>query len=93
KHVVASWWRENSKEAYSSGLDALARALQNWSKSRKGERKGPRVGFPPLPEEGARPRVGAVYHRRDPGGRQEPRRPAPDRAGEDPRTDHGPGPS
>ena len=30
KHEVAPWWRENSKEAYSSGLDALARALTNW---------------------------------------------------------------
>ena len=40
------WWRENSKEAYSSGLESLANALSNWSKSRKGERKGRRVGFP-----------------------------------------------
>ncbi len=39
KHRVAPWWRENSKEAYASGLDGLARALQNWSKSRQGERK------------------------------------------------------
>ena len=40
------WWTENSKEAYSSGLEALANALSNWSKSRKGARKGRRVGFP-----------------------------------------------
>ena len=40
------WWRENSKEAASSGLRALASALSNWSKSRKGKRKGARVGFP-----------------------------------------------
>ena len=40
------WWRENSKEAYSSGLEALAKGLLNWSKSRKGERKGRKVGFP-----------------------------------------------
>ncbi|MBF1159527.1 MAG: IS200/IS605 family element transposase accessory protein TnpB [Thermobifida sp.] len=40
------WWRENSKEAYSSGLESLANALSNWAKSRKGERKGRRVGFP-----------------------------------------------
>lgn len=40
------WWRENSKEAYNSGLESLADALSNWSKSRKGERKGRRVGFP-----------------------------------------------
>ena len=40
------WWRENSKEAYSSGLEALAKGLSNWVKSRKGARKGRRVGFP-----------------------------------------------
>ena len=40
------WWRENSKESYSSGLESLAKGLSNWSKSRKGERKGRRVGFP-----------------------------------------------
>ena len=40
------WWRENSKEAASSGLRALASALSNWSKSRKGKRKGRRVEFP-----------------------------------------------
>lgn len=40
------WWRENSKEAYSSGLESLANALSNWVKSRKGQRKGKRVGFP-----------------------------------------------
>ena len=40
------WWRENSKEAYSSGLESLANALSNWAKSRKGARKGRRMGFP-----------------------------------------------
>ena len=40
------WWGENSKEAYSSGLEALAKGLLNWSKSRRGDRKGRRVGFP-----------------------------------------------
>ena len=52
KHAVAvaedgtPWWEENSKEAYASGCQALANALENWSASRKGRRKGPRVGFP-----------------------------------------------
>jgi IS605 OrfB family transposase len=46
KDQVAPWWRENSKEAYSSGLDALARALANWLASKQGRRQGPRVGFP-----------------------------------------------
>jgi putative transposase len=46
KDQVAPWWRENSKEAYSSGLDALARGLKNWVDSKHGRRKGGPVGFP-----------------------------------------------
>jgi putative transposase len=46
KDEVAPWWAENSKEAYNSGLDALVRALKNWSDSRNGYRKGRPVGFP-----------------------------------------------
>ncbi|HEX7165215.1 MAG TPA: IS607 family element RNA-guided endonuclease TnpB [Trebonia sp.] len=46
KDDAAPWWAENSKEAYSSGLDALARGLEAWSKSRKGERAGKAAGFP-----------------------------------------------
>lgn len=42
----APWWGENSKEAYNTGLDGLARGLDGWSKSRKGERAGRVVGFP-----------------------------------------------
>ena len=40
------WWAENSKEAANTGLDALAKGLSNWAKSRKGARKGRKVGFP-----------------------------------------------
>ena len=40
------WWSQNSKEAYSMGLRSLARGFSNWSKSRKGQRKGKRIGFP-----------------------------------------------
>ena len=40
------WWSQNSKEAYSRALRDLAQGLSNWSKSRKGKRKGRRVGFP-----------------------------------------------
>ena len=46
KDTLAPWWRENSKEAYSSGLDALARGLAAWSGSRSGKRRGPKRGFP-----------------------------------------------
>jgi putative transposase len=46
KHEVAPWWPANSKEAYSSGLDGLARALKNWADARHGRRKGATMGFP-----------------------------------------------
>ena len=40
------WWSQNSKESYSMALRSLAQGFSNWSKSRKGQRKGRRVGFP-----------------------------------------------
>ena len=46
KHQLAPWWAENSKEAYSCGLDALARGLDAYFRSRDGTRQGRRVGFP-----------------------------------------------
>ncbi|MGW5669398.1 IS607 family element RNA-guided endonuclease TnpB [Micromonospora sp. NPDC003776] len=46
KPDVAPWWRECSKEAFNTGLDALACGLKNWSDWRAGKRKGRRVGFP-----------------------------------------------
>ncbi|MFF5210810.1 IS607 family element RNA-guided endonuclease TnpB [Streptosporangium sp. NPDC000396] len=46
KDTVAPWWADNSKEAYNTGLDGLARALTNWSASRTGTRAGRPVGFP-----------------------------------------------
>ncbi|MFL6266870.1 MAG: IS607 family element RNA-guided endonuclease TnpB [Actinomycetes bacterium] len=46
KAAVAPWWADNSKEAYSSGLDALARGLRNWADAKQGRRAGARVGFP-----------------------------------------------
>jgi Helix-turn-helix domain len=52
KDQVAPWWTENSKEAYVSGLDGLARALKNWSDSRSGRRKGRPVSFPRFKKKG-----------------------------------------
>jgi putative transposase len=46
KGDVAPWWGENGKESYNTGLDGLARGLDAWAKSRKGERAGAAVGFP-----------------------------------------------
>jgi hypothetical protein len=54
KHTAAPWWAENSKEAYSSGLADLARALENWSASKNGKRKGP------TPQPGLRPAAVAL---------------------------------
>lgn len=46
KLEVAPWWPEVSKEAFNTGLDALARGLKNWASSRSGKRAGRPVGFP-----------------------------------------------
>jgi putative transposase len=46
KDERAPWWPDNSKEAYNSGLDALARGLKAFSDSRAGRRRGPKVAFP-----------------------------------------------
>ncbi|BBN50863.1 transposase [Mycobacterium avium subsp. hominissuis] len=46
KADYAPWWPENSKEAYNTGLDGLARGLDAWSSSRRGQRAGKAVGFP-----------------------------------------------
>ena len=47
------WWSQNSKEAYSGGLRSLAQGFSNWSQSRKGQRKGKRVGFPKFKSKNA----------------------------------------
>jgi putative transposase len=41
-----AWWGENSKCAYQEAFRDLDRALGNFIKSRKGARKGKRLGFP-----------------------------------------------
>jgi putative transposase len=46
KREIAPWWAQNSKEAYNSGLDALARGLKQYSASCSGRRRGPGIGFP-----------------------------------------------
>ena len=47
------WWSQNSKEAYNTALHGLAQGFSNWSKSRKGQRKGGRVGFPKFKSKNA----------------------------------------
>ena len=41
-----AWWEDNSKEAYSTGLANAAAAFDNYAKSKRGQRKGKRVGMP-----------------------------------------------
>lgn len=53
KDTVAPWWAEHSKEAYSSGLAALAAALRNWRQSRSGDRRGEPAGFPRFRKRGS----------------------------------------
>ena len=55
KDEFAPWWRENSKEAYNSGLDALARALKGYFDSRGGARAGKPMGFPTFKKKGGQP--------------------------------------
>ena len=74
---AGSWWAECSKEADNTGLDQLARAGKNWAESKKGERKGRRMGFSRL--ESRRRHIRSVrftliHHRRDPLGRGPPAR-------------------
>jgi putative transposase len=66
KHDVGPWWAENSKEAYNSGLDALARALKNWTDSRKWTPQGPPDGLPPPQGQAASTGRLPVHHRRHP---------------------------
>jgi putative transposase len=47
-----SWWSDNSKCAYQEAFRDLDRALRDFIKSRKGERKGKRLGFPRFKKRG-----------------------------------------
>ena len=47
-----SWWAENSKCAYQEAFRNLDRALRDYVKSKKGERKGRRLGFPRFKKRG-----------------------------------------
>jgi putative transposase len=47
-----AWWADNSKCAYQEAFRDLDRALRDFVKSRKGERKGKRLGFPRFKKRG-----------------------------------------
>jgi putative transposase len=71
------WWGENSKEAYAAGCQALAEALDNWSASKNGTRKGPRMGLPRFKSKRRSAQDVHVHHGGDPGrARPQTRHPA-----------------
>ncbi|MGH3443278.1 MAG: RNA-guided endonuclease TnpB family protein [Nitriliruptorales bacterium] len=43
---VHPWWRDVTIHAFRTGLDNAAQALKNFSESRSGKRRGPKIGFP-----------------------------------------------
>jgi len=47
-----AWWSENSKCAYQEAFRDLDRALRDFVKSRSGQRKGKRLGFPRFKKRG-----------------------------------------
>ena len=47
-----AWWRENSKCAYQEAFRDLDRALKDFIKSKKEQRKGRRLGFPKFKKRG-----------------------------------------
>jgi putative transposase len=47
-----SWWHENSKCAYQESFRDLNRALRDYVKSKRGERKGRKLGFPRFKKRG-----------------------------------------
>lgn len=47
-----SWWSDNSKCAYQEAFRDLDRALGDFVKSKKGQRKGRRLGFPRFKKRG-----------------------------------------
>ena len=47
-----AWWGENSKCAYQEAFRDLDRALKDFVKSKKGQRKGKRLGFPRFKKRG-----------------------------------------
>jgi putative transposase len=47
-----AWWVQNSKCAYQEALRDLGRALHDFTRSKRGQRKGKRLGFPRFKRRG-----------------------------------------
>ena len=52
QNPALAWWGENSKCAYQEAFRDLDRALSDFIKSKKGQRKGKRLGFPRVKRRG-----------------------------------------
>jgi hypothetical protein len=50
--LALAWWGENSKCVYQEAFRDLDRALRDYIASRKGDRKGKRLGFPGFKKRG-----------------------------------------
>ncbi|HEV2373611.1 MAG TPA: IS607 family element RNA-guided endonuclease TnpB [Streptosporangiaceae bacterium] len=50
--LALTWWADNSKCVYQGAFRDLDRALRDFIKSKKGERKGTRLGFPKFKKRG-----------------------------------------
>jgi putative transposase len=50
--AALAWWDQNSKCAYQESFRNLDRALRDFAKSKKGQRKGNRLGFPRFKKKG-----------------------------------------
>ena len=46
KCTLAPWWSSNSSRIYDYAAECLGKGLKNYADSKKGKRKGRRVGFP-----------------------------------------------
>ncbi|GAB3737176.1 hypothetical protein GCM10027590_49820 [Nocardiopsis nanhaiensis] len=80
----ASWWADNSKEAYNTGLAGAAAGFDAYAAAKRGDRKGPKVGVPRPKSKHRAPSLEAVGQGRPgpqqgapPGGECAHRRAAP----------------
>ena len=66
KEKAAPWWAQCSKEAFSTGLDQLARALKNWAGFPQGHAERQTGRVPPVQVQADGPPVDPVHDRRVP---------------------------
>lgn len=72
QHDVAPWWTECSTEAFTTGLDGVARAVTNVGHVHVRRARGPHGRVPPVHGPPTRHALGAVHHRHYSGGDRPP---------------------